>query len=147
MGCGASHAHGASYPRVEPTSDGTGAFVHLRNLEKGISLAGVLAPKKQFEVAARNGVAYWAPITDPTASTEVACRDSYQHRRLSSAAVVDGMSPFFYELPHIEPVTDPTFRSVATKASPRDSSERGKPSVLELSHTTRVSTTSTRPSV
>ena len=26
MGCGASHS------RVEPTSDGTGAFVHLRNL-------------------------------------------------------------------------------------------------------------------
>ena len=157
MGCGASH------PRVEPTNDGTGAFVHLRNLETGVSLAGILAPTTQFDVAApRNGVAYLTPITDPTArdsldetrpwtrrdSTEVARRDSYQHRRLSSTAVVDGISPFVHESPaHIELVTDPTFRSVATKASRDSSSERGKPSVLELSRTTRVSTTSTRPSI
>ena len=158
MGCGVSLPQ--SLPR---TSDGTGAFVHLRNLDKGISLAGALAPKKQFKVVARNGVAYLAPITDPTASlrgsrdgtrartsrdtTEVAHRDSCPHRRLSSTTVVDGLvSPF--DKPHIgsvRPDTDPTFRSVATKAS-RDHSERGNPSVLELSRTTRVSTMSTAPS-
>lgn len=156
MGCG------HSLPR---TSNGTGAFVQLRNLDKGISLAGALAPKKQFEVVARNGVAYLAPITDPTASlrgsrdgtrartsrdtTEVARRDSCPHRRLSSTTVVDSVtasSPF--DKPHIgsvRPDIDPTFRSVATKAS-RDHSEQGNRSVLELSRTTRVSTTSTAPS-
>jgi len=159
MGCGASLPQ--SLPR---TSDGTGAFVHLRNLDKGTSLAGALAPKKQFKVVARNGVAYLAPITNPTASlrgspdgtrartsrdtTEVARRDSCPHRRLSSTTVVDGLvSPF--DKPHIDsvrPDTDPpTFRSLATKAS-RDHSERGNPSVLELSRTTRVSTMSTAPS-
>ena len=158
MGCGASLPQ--SLPR---TSDGTGAFVHLRNLDKCISLAGALAPKKQFKVVARNGVAYLAPITNPTASlwgsrdgtrartsrdtTKVAHRDSCPHRRLSSTTIVDGLvSPF--DKPHIgsvRPDTDPTFRSVATKAS-RDHSERGNPSVLELSRTTRVSTMSTAPS-
>ena len=62
----------ASHSRVEPTDDG--AFVHLRNLKKGVPLAGVMAPKEvQFSFSALDGAAYLAPIVDVCPRTS-SCR-------------------------------------------------------------------------
>ena len=91
----------ASHSRVEPIDYG-GAFVHLRDLKKGVSLAGAMAPKKvQFSIAARDGAAYLAPIVDVCPRTSFALsssrggeRLSESVRRLSSVAVVNGVSPF-----------------------------------------------------
>ena len=59
----------ASHSRVEPTDDG--AFVHLRNLKKGVPLAGVMAPKEvQFSFSALDGAAYLAPRVYPSLHTE-----------------------------------------------------------------------------
>ena len=87
----------ASHSRVEPIDDSC-AFVHLRNLKKGVSLAGVMAPKEvQFSTAARDGAAYVAPIVDVcpcTRSSRGGERLSESVGRLSSVAVVNGVSPF-----------------------------------------------------
>ena len=62
----------ASHSRVEPAE---GAVVHLRNLKKGVSLADVMAPKKevQFSITALNGATYLAPIVDVCPRTS-SCR-------------------------------------------------------------------------
>ena len=133
MGCGASHL------RVEPTSNGTGAFVHLRNLEKGISLAGALAPTTQFGVVTHDGVVYLAPTTDAsTCLHSFARRDERRNfneptfnRALQDSTLRD------------EPrsLIESTYRYSAIT---RESWVGKSSEVLELSRTTRMSNTSTR---
>ena len=123
---------------MEPTSNGTGAFVHLRNLEKGISLAGALAPTTQFGVT-HDGVVYLAPTTDAsTCLHSFARRDERRNfneptfnRALQDSTLRD------------EPrsLIESTYRYSAIT---RESWVGKSSEVLELSRTTRMSNTSTR---
>ncbi len=124
---------------MEPTSNGTGAFVHLRNLEKGISLAGALAPTTQFGVVTHDGVVYLAPTTDAsTCLHSFARRDERRNfneptfnRALQDSTLRD------------EPrsLIESTYRYSAIT---RESWVGKSSEVLELSRTTRMSNTSTR---
>ena len=124
---------------MEPTSNGTGAFVHLRNLEKGISLAGALAPTTQFGVVTHDGVVYLAPTTDAsTCLHSFARRDERRNfneptfnRALQDSTLRD------------EPrsLIESTYRYSAIT---RESFVAKSSEVLELSRTTRMSNTSTR---
>ena len=133
MGCGASHS------RVEPTSDGT--FVNLRNLEKGISLAGALAPTTQFGVVTHDGVVYLTPITD--AST---CLHSFarrDERRSFNEPTFNSIRALRDSTLRDEPrsLIESTYRDSAIT---RESWVGKSSEVLELSRTTRISNTSTR---
>ena len=133
---------GASRSRVEPADR---AFVHLRNLKKGVSLASAMAaPKKvQFSTAPCDGAAYLAPV-DATCPTSSALREHPRSgerrreyvRRLSSAAIVDGESPLIepsetstavnngmapYRL--FRPEAVPTFRPEASWLEHREDSQ------------------------
>ena len=124
---------------MEPTSNGTGAFVHLRNLEKGISLAGALAPTTQFGVVTHDGDVYLAPTTDAsTCLHSFARRDERRNfneptfnRALQDSTLRD------------EPrsLIESTYRYSAIT---RESWVGKSSEVLELSRTTRMSNTSTR---
>ena len=137
MGCGASHS------RVEPTSDGT--FVNLRNLEKGISLAGALAPTTQLSVVTHDGrvqsVLDLTPITD--AST---CLHSFarrDERRNFNEPTFNSIRALRDSTLRDEPrsLIESTYRYSAIT---RESWVGKSSEVLELSRTTRISNTSTR---
>ena len=123
---------------MEPTSNGTGAFVHLRNLEKGISLAGALAPTTQFGVVTHDGVVYLAPITDDsTCLHSFARRD--ERRNFNEPTFNSLQDSTLRDEPRS--LIESTYRYSAIT---RESWVGKSSEVLELSRTTRMSNTSTR---
>ena len=123
---------------MEPTSNGTGAFVHLRNLEKGISLAGALAPTTQFGVVTHDGVVYLAPITDDsTCLHSFASRD--ERRNFNEPTFNSLQDSTLRDEPRS--LIESTYRYSAIT---RESWVGKSSEVLELSRTTRISNTSTR---
>jgi len=150
----------ASHSRVEPAE---GAVVHLRNLKKGVSLADVMAPKKevQFSITALNGATYLAPIVDvcPRTSSHGALDDfdglmsgdntpsrspprELRHEE-SSKAINNGMAPYRLFGPGtcrgsvMEPTfIEPTLELAKTDKARRsqDSSRRKSSSALLLRH-------------
>ena len=123
---------------MEPTSNGTGAFVHLRNLEKGISLAGALAPTTQFGVVTHDGVVYLAPITDDsTCLHSFARRD--ERRNFNEPTFNSLQDSTLRDEPRS--LIESTYRYSAIT---RESFVGKSSEVLELSRTTRMSNTSTR---
>ena len=121
---------------MEPTSDGT--FVNLRNLEKGISLAGALAPTTQFGVVTHDGVVYLAPITDDsTCLHSFARRD--ERRNFNEPTFNSLQDSTLRDEPRS--LIESTYRYSAIT---RESWVGKSSEVLELSRTTRISNTSTR---